>query len=517
MTIPRWLRSILPTRSLIPYLDGRLEPPAVAHTLDAERLGSILRSAESGDMEDLFSLYRDIISGHTHAQAEFAKRKLAVLGEDAVFAPHDEKQPADATTAAAVEEQITALPNWLDIQLHLLDSTLYPLSLVEKIYRPSDRPGYLYELAELRPVPYRLLDYSDGHLMIYDVDSSGNRLATKHHPDPTRYIIHRGHPLTSLPDTWGGPMRAVTFWYLFSVMDRHWWSRFLDRYGAPFIEANYDESDDSARLILARAFQSATKLFGIAVPKSVQLKMHQAAAAGSSDAFEAFHAVANAEMSKVIVGQTLSATAASTGLGSGVADQQESVRQDIRQFDATRLAHTLRTQLFVPLCRLNAWTGRPPSISWGAESADDMAVTADILRSLPDAGLELTDDAIATLGRRLGLPLRRLPAPTRPAPGFPLAAPRPDPRRLTTRSHTTRLANDAIAASAAESYAQAMAASLSPVASILAASSSMDDFERRLRAEFPTIPSRAAAEILSATMSANAANALLNLPTPPNQ
>ena len=518
MNLPKWLASFLPTRTLVPFNDSRQEPSAIAHTLDADRLGSILRSAESGDMEDLFSLYRDLVAGHSHAQAEFSKRKLAVVGDDPVFTPFDPEDTAQVAVAHAIEAQCLSLPNWMDICLHLLDSTLYPLAIVEKIYRPSDRPGWNYEIAELRPVPYRLIDYTFGRLQLWDVDERGNRLATRREPDPMRYLIHRGHALTSVPDTWGGPMRAVTFWYLFSIMDRSWWARFLDRYGAPFMEASYDESDDAARLTLSRAFSAATKLFGIAVPKSVQLKMHQAAAAGSSDAFAAFHEVANAEMSKIIVGQTLSATAGATGLGSGVADQQESVRQDIRQFDAKRLAHTLRAQLFRPICQLNGWAVTPPVLTWGGESSQDMAVTADILRSLPDAGLSVTDEGIDILSRRLGVPLRRTPATSLPGPGLSLAAPR-IPVVLSPqeqRSASLRRANDQIALAGATEFAAAMGDALAPISRLLAESTSQADFEDLLRTAYPSLPSRRAAEILSAAMVSNAANAILALPTPPD-
>jgi phage gp29-like protein len=519
MKLPNWISNLLPTRSRWMFDDSRQEPAALAHTLDVDKLGSILRSAEAGEMEDLFSLYRDIVAGHTHVQAEFGKRKLAVVGDDAVFTPRDKDAPGDVVVSENIEEQVSALPNWLDVQLHLLDSTLFPLSLVEKIYRPSDRDGWMYELAELRPVPYPLIDYTTGKLMLWDTDANGNRLVTRREVDPTRFIVHRGHALTSVRDTWGGPMRAVTFWYLFSVMDRSWWGRFLDRYGAPFMEASYDEADDTARLTLSRAFAAATKVFGIAVPKSVQLKMHQANASGSADAFEKFHAVANAEMSKVIVGQTMSATAAPTGLNNSQGDMQEQVRQDIRQFDARRLGHTLRTQLFIPLCQVNGWDkAAAPKVGWGGESADDMAVTGDILTALPAAGLRVTDAGIEVLSQRLGLPLERLPAEAPPMTGLPLAAGVPRLRDTRTpaeiRADRLRAANDAIALAGAEDFAAAMGESLAPVIKILSASESLDDFERRLAAAFPGLPSRRAAEVLSAAMISNSANAVLAFPDP---
>lgn len=514
MKLLSFVKRLLPTATVRKLLDIRQEPAQIAQGLDVDRLKAILESAAQGDMEDYFSLCRDIIAGHSHAQAEFGKRKLAVVGDDLRIDPYDAKNEADVAVAAGIERNLEDLDEWMDVQLHLLDSTLYPVAVVEKIYRPSNQPGWHYELAELRPVPHRLLTWTSGKMMIRNVDDRGNVLATCHEPDPMRYIVARIHPHTNIPDTWGGPMRAVVFWWLFSVMDRHWWARFLDRFGAPFVVAKYDDAADDARVILQSAFQTASRLFGLAVPRNVDISLEQAGT-GGADAFERFHSVANAELSKVIVGQTLSADAKDLGFGGGQASVQESVRQDIRQFDARRLGHILRTQLFAPLCRLNGWQGRAPRPAWGGESAAELTAIGSVLPSLADAGVELTDDGIEVLSGRLGLGLRRATAAPPPGAGLHAAdALSAASKSAIRRSNNARSASDAIAAASAEPLAAAMIDSLAPVAKILRESDSLDDFERRLRASFPDLPSRKAASILSAALIANSTNAILNFPQP---
>lgn len=506
------ISGLLPTKLVTRLLDLRQEPAAIAHTMDVDRIAGILRQAEGGDLEDYFALSRDVIGGHTHTQAEFGKRKLAVIGEDMVVSAIDDDNEADVSVAEAIADQLGRLDNLLDVLLHLLDSTLYPVALVEKIYRPSNREGWRYELAELRPVPHRLLDWTEGELLIWDTDERGNKISTKHCPDPIRYIIHRGHAFTNLPDTWGGPMRAVLFWWLFATMSRTWWARFLDRYGAPFMVAKYDETDDAARYTLAQAFQSASKLFGLAVPKHVELQLVQAQATSAGDAFEKFQAVANQELSKVIIGQTLSAQGQNLGLGGGQASVQENVRQDIRQFDSRRLGHTLRTQLARPLCQLNGWVGRPPKFAWGGESAAELDAIGSILPGLSAAGLELDDEGVDVLSQRLGLGLRRSMAVTPGAdPAFsPLAAGRRTPGPTPAGSERARTANEDIATAGAPDLAKALSASLAPVARLLADSDSLDDFEQKLRARFPDLDRRQASALVEEALTANAANAILN-------
>ncbi|MFT3992610.1 MAG: DUF935 family protein [Luteolibacter sp.] len=516
MKTPDWLLKLLPTRIITRRTNNQVEPNALAHTLDADMLQGILHESEGGNMERLFALYRDVLTGHAHTQAEFSKRLLEVIGDPASWKPKNEKDTYQVALSAELERQCCGRPEWLDALIWLLGSTMLPLRIVEKTFRPCDRDGVRWELAALTPVPDRLIDYTDGVLKIWDTDERGNKLGTRHEVDPMRYIVHRGHTLVGYPDTWGGPMRAVLFWHLFAVMDRSWWARFLDRFGSPFMEASYDDADDNARYTLERAFSAATKLFGIAVPNGVVLKMHQASTQGA-DAFSVFHRTANEEISKAILGQTMSATAANTGLNSSQGDSQEKVRQGFRAFDAARLAATLRTQLFMPLCHLNGWTAVPPEISWGGESEEDLNATANFLGALPTAGLDLTDEGVEIISKRSGIPVQRLAAP-QPVGGPALASPLSafDPLRSSNEMRARRLrrANDEIAENGAEAFALAMSETMAPIRKILADSTSLDDFERQLRDKFPALPSRQAASILSAAMISNAANAVLEFPTP---
>lgn len=491
---------------------SRHEPPALSHQMDAGRMHDILRAAEAGQMDDFFSLARDIVSGHGHALTEFSKRKLAVVAETESVTAVDSTDERQQRAAEEIANHIESLPSFFDACVHLLDSTIYPVSVVEKVWVPSSRPGWRFELADLIPVPYRLLDFNTGTLRIRDVGPDGQATGTTHHPDPMRYVIHRGHLLVSVPDTWGGPMRAIIFWWLFAVMGRDWWARFLERFGSPFLEGTYNKDDDESRILLERAFSSATRLFGIAVPEDASVKIHQANATGGGDAFEKFQGTANREISKIILGQTLSAEGQNLGLGGGQAGVQADVRDDIRRFDARRLAQTVRSQIFAPLCQLNAWHLPTPRIAWGGDDVDDLEVTGDLLRSLRDAGLEVTDEGIDQLSKRMALPLRRA-ATSAGGGGFgPLSALASlDPGRgPADRSQAARDAVDAAAAKAAPSFAEAMALTLSPLAAIVERSSSIADLEARIREAIPGLDYRKAASLAEAALVSSSANAALN-------
>jgi len=348
-----------------------------------------------------------IISGHSHIQAEFSKRKLAVLNEPITLTPDDTEDDAQVEFVADVESHINALPNLIHILSHLLDSSLYPVACAERLYRESYKPGWRYELSQINQLPHTHLTWTDGILSRKVTTPEGHFTGATQPILQRDFIVHRGHLLSSVPDWWGGPMRAILFWWLFSVMGRDWWARFLDRFGSPFLVGKYDSADDQSRYELQQAFSFATKIGGLVTTNEASVELHQANTSAGGDAFEAFHSAANREFSKLIVGQTLSAEGANLGLGGGQASAQEGVRDDIRKFDSTILAHTVQTQILAPLWRLNQWTTPIPTAAWGTDT-EEAEINGELVAALATANLEPTDEGMTIISRRIGFPIQRV-------------------------------------------------------------------------------------------------------------
>lgn len=175
--------------------------------------------------------------------------------------------------------------------------------------------------------------------------------------------------------------------------------------------------------LLEQAFALSTKIGGLVVDHNTQVELKEIAATGMADAYERFINVCNREISKLVVGQDLSAAAAPTGLGSGVAALQSGVREDIRMFDQAKLAETVSRQLFAQFLQINGLPGSPPKPVWGGLSDADAKTLADLLVSLSQAGFEPTDESIPTLNDRFGFAVQRKAPPPAPTfggiPGFP--------------------------------------------------------------------------------------------------
>jgi len=502
-SIQAFLDKLIPTRKLTVYSE-RYDPISLAQDLDVDYLHNILNEAQTGNTMRLFALYRDVVEGDSHIQGELAKRKMAVIGDPMTVQPFDKTNADDVAASVAVNKMFEDYEGLDDVIGALMDSVLWPVCVVEKLFKPSSKPGLRYELNELVPVPYQLLDYSNirGQLMIWDADpATGARMASRNAPDLNRYMIHRGHLLRS-PDYRGGPMRALLFWWLLGAMDRDWWARFLERYGSPFMKGKYNQNDDAGRMTLQKAFSNATRLFGLVISKETEVELVQASTQQSGEAFEKFLQICQREKSKLIVGQTLSAEAQPTGLGSHVGKNQETVRQDIRKYDASKMGSTLRHQLAKQYLEINGLPGRPPKIIWGGDTPEESKDTGDLLVSITQAGLRVTDQALPGLSEKLGIEVERGASPP-PALSEP---PRVFAASLPRRAKMADDANLSIARDGAASLALAFRGSFAPVRKLILESHSPADLEQKIRSFYADWSPDRVAPLIEEALVAFAAN-----------
>jgi phage gp29-like protein len=490
------------TRSLETVHDHRNEPFDALGTLSADRVHAAIIAAERGEMWELFAIYRDVLIADSHLQGLIDTRFFAVLGDEVMITPKDPTKPEDVAAADAIRAAIDRMPDFMGLCSDLLWGTLWPLAMVERCYKPAEVPGLTYDWGDVSPVPDYLMRWTTGRLELAEIDPMTRlRNGVFFRPETSRYITHRGHLLRH-PDCWGGPMRALMWWFLLKTMDREWWVRFLDRFGTPFPVAKFEKNDDRSRQILERALKLSTRIGGIVVSSNTSVELVQAQTA-AADAHQKFYSLCNDEMARRVLGQTLSSTSAPTGIGSGASTLQGQVRDDICKYDKIRLVQTLRGQFVRPWLRLNGFAGAVPNLTFGGDEVEANGVTAEVLSKLKTAGVRITDKSLPDLSKRIGLELERDPSPAptpTPAAGIKaLSAALP-------RADDPDAAAASISREAAASITQAYRGSLAPVAQILLSAATPTEATTRLLAAFTDWDATKVAEVVETGLVAGAWN-----------
>lgn len=552
-----------PPTQRLSVVSNRYEPPNISTSATVATVQSAIRAAEAGDTRLLFALYRDITIGGSHIQAELQKRKFAILAQPHEILPEDKKNADDVAAATAVTQMIGDCENWIVGLGHILDSVLWPVSAVEKIYKPAEAGGSMergagsmepgagnrqrsnplnlqYTLKTLEPVNPTLFCFWRNYeieapppeqwepdLRFYFNEPNGRidySTVKAYYADRNRHLIHRGHLLTGIRDNWGGPMRSCVFWWLLASLGRDWFGRFMERYGSPFPVVRTDITNADALAFLKEALSLSLKIGGLIVGEETMVELKESMVAGGADGYEKFLNVCNREISKVIVGQTTSSEPQHNTLGTGNARLAGDVRDDIKAFDQISLGHTLRRQLFEPFLEINGLTGRAPKIVWGGLDPQEAQQLAQELWNLAQAGLEPTDDALPGLSERVGFALQRR-AVAQGAGSAEQGAGNQNPngrfaapfRSMLLSSALPAIAHpsDAVATAKAAALAQAFRGSLAPVRQIILHSASPADAQKQLAAFYVDWkPARVNAVLEEALQLCAAAGAADGLPAP---
>lgn len=409
----------------------RQEPTPIGSTATATTIQSALRAAEQGDTRQLFTLYRDICIGQAHVVSELNKRKLAVICEQWNVIPANKGNPDDVKAAEACKEMIRLGDQWMQDLNVLLDGCLWPVIVTEKIWR-AVQPGETelplrLTFSRLHQINPQLLCFNPGwgygdalptdqwepQVRLFKVDEAGITnfsLAESVYLNKDKHLVYRGHTGTGR-DNWGGPLRSILGWWFLAECGRDWFGRFMERYGSPFPVAKIDAKNPTAVTFMQTAFAEATKIGGLVIDHGAEVQLIAAAANANEAGYQAFLEVCNREISKIILGQTLSADAQPTGLGSGVAQLHSDVRDDIKKFDRLNLGAAICHQIFMQFLKFNAIKGHAPSIVWGGLDAEDSKAMGALLVDLKNAGLQPTDEALPGISEKMGFPVERMATP----------------------------------------------------------------------------------------------------------
>jgi len=351
--------------------------------LTPQRLAAIFYAADAGDLRSQAELFTEMRQKDSHLYSVAGTRRLAVLGLD--WQVKDASEDAqDKRIGEFCRGQLKGL-KLKGLMKHLLGAVGHGYAAAQIKWQTGAPHWTIRGFDFIHAKNINFLN-SSVPLVVTEDNSQGEA------PGAFQLAFHLYEAESGYDVPWG-VFRVCAYMYLFKNFAIKDWAAFNEIFGMPLRLGKYEPSATPADREALRLAISAlgTDAAGI-ISKSTEIEFVEASQhlSGAANPYELFANFCNREMSKAVLGQTLTTdTQGSTGTYSAGKVQQE-VRQDLLEADSEALAETIRYQLFFPLVGFNfGWDYAQkalPEFSLTIQEEQDLEVDSKVVKNLKDAG-----------------------------------------------------------------------------------------------------------------------------------
>jgi phage gp29-like protein len=380
-------------------------------SLTPAQVAEILRRAAMGDAQDFLIAAADIEEKDLHYRAVLQTRKLAVAGLPWDVQPANESRAAKK--AAELARRVLESIDLPELMVQLLDAISKGYAVAEIVWQ-TDGPTWVPGAILPREAHWFRFDRETGReLRLFDGTADGAELP------PYKFLCHTPKVMAGIP-LMGGLARSALWAWVFKSYALRDWAAFAETYGQPVRLGKYGPAatrEDIA--VLKRAVFELGSDAGAVIPESMALEIVESAAkSASADLYQRLIEYLDRQVSKAVLGQTLTTDQGSSG-SLAQARVHDEVRADLMRSDARALAATLTRDLIAPLIALNMPGAPLPLLSLMVEEPEDMAALADQLAKLVPLGMPIPQRWVR---ERWGIPEA---APDEPVLGAPAMPPAP--------------------------------------------------------------------------------------------
>ncbi|MEM7271055.1 MAG: DUF935 domain-containing protein [Pseudomonadota bacterium] len=339
--------------------------PSVAAGLTPAKLAAVLTAAAEGEGYDYLTLAEEIEERDNHYFSVLGTRKHAVSGiEPIVKSASDDAR--DKAIADAVRERIAEHDGFAALVEDLMDGLGKGYSAVEIMWKT--------EAAEWRPVKFV---HRDPRFFRVDRETlSELRLLTDEAPaegivpPPFKFMIHQPRLKAGLPLR-GGLARFVAFTWICKAYAVKDWAAFAEVFGLPIRIGKYDASATKKDVeVLHQAVAMIGSDAAAVIPESMRIEFEEVGDGTGNDIFERLSNWADKQISKAVLGQTMTSDDGSSHAQAGVHNE---VRMDIQAADAVQVSGTIQRDLVIPFVDLNFGPqDHYPTLALKVEEAEDI-------------------------------------------------------------------------------------------------------------------------------------------------
>jgi phage gp29-like protein len=398
--------------------------------LTPDKLAGILRQAEFGDPFLYLELAEEMEEKDLHYLAVIQTRKEAVAQLDLIVRAAS-SDAEDRRAADLVRDTLTAALQIESALFDMLDAIGKGFSATEIMWDTSGREWFPRRLVWRDP-RWFLFDWISGEeLLVRTLSTEGQSIPVEGEPRPRpahfagpglyaslrggvgiqpltaplapyKFITHIAKAKAGLPIR-GGLARAAGWSYLFKNYVLKDWVTFTEIFGQPLRVGKYGPgaTEQDKQTLLQAVANIGTDAAAI-IPEAMVIEFTEARQSGSADLYERFCGYLDAQVSKAVLGQTLTTEMSAAGGSRAAAEVHDAVRRDILASDARRIAATLNRDLVRPIVDLNLGPQKKyPVIELGMPEDSDVKEFAEMIAMLADRGLRISQKTVLD---RLGLP-----------------------------------------------------------------------------------------------------------------
>ncbi len=360
----------------------------VASGLTPSKLASVLSSAAEGDSNDYLTLAEEMEEREPHYGSVLRTRKLALEGLDrTVEASSDVK---DEIIEAV--ENLVKNSNFDELLAGLVDALGKGYSAVEVVWNDEFKPEKYY----WRDPRYFTFAKDNAYKLLLrdEQGQDGTPLP------PYKFVVHTPKLKAGIPIR-GGLARMAALSYMCKTYALTDWMAFCEVFGMPIRIGKYQNgASDEDKAILKRAVTHIGTDAAAIVPETMKIEFEEAASAkGGESVFENLANWLDKQISKAVLGQTMTAD---DGSSQSQANVHNEVRLDLLKTDAKQLAATINEQLIKPFIHFHFGKQEHyPKLVFYIAEAEDIASLVDGVTKLVPLGLKVPQ---GFLRDKLGIP-----------------------------------------------------------------------------------------------------------------
>ncbi len=350
-------------------------------SITPQKMGAIIKAACEGDVDDLLTIAEEIEERDAHYRSVLQTRKLAIRKLVPSIEPISEDKK-DIEIAHILEKQIKK-PSFRRMIGDLMDAVAKGYSVVEMMWDTQSMPWTVKSFTWRDPRLFKLYGANQEIRIKDDDNQDGLNL------EPFNFIVHTP-PLKSGFKSRGGLAMPLVWAYLFKNYTIKDWVAFVEVFGMPIrigsygAEASENDIDELIKAVVNIGSDAAA-----VIPQNMAIDIKEASGKAASAAiFESLAAYMDKQISKLVLGQTMTAD---DGSSQAQATVHDDVREDILVADGQDLADTINEYFIKPFVYLNFEASEDyPSFKLELIEQEDKNLKLDVITKLAPMGLKVS-------------------------------------------------------------------------------------------------------------------------------